>query len=261
VTDQRQRQRQRRQARLAAERAARRRRRRRVATGGAAVAVVLGLGTVAVVARPEDGDDEAARQERAPSPTEAQPESDQGADCPPTEKPVETPRSVEGPFPHCLEDGVDYRAVVTTSRGEFTIDLAEAAAPITVNNFVALSRWGWFDGDDFHRVVPGFVIQAGDPVGTPPGTGGPGYAIPDELPDEVGAYVEGAVAMANAGPETGGSQFFVCLDCSSLPGPDYSLFGQVTAGIEVVKTINYLGQGDGPPREPVAIESVEITER
>jgi cyclophilin family peptidyl-prolyl cis-trans isomerase len=182
------------------------------------------------------------------------------APCPPSTPPEETPRSFAAPR-KCIEDGVDYGAVLHTTEGDITVDLLEDRAPGTVDNFVVLARWGWFDGDDFHRVVPGYVAQAGDPFGRPPGTGGPGYEIPDELPASVGDYLPGAVAMANHGPDTGGSQFFLCTDCSRLPAPDYSLFGQIRAGMDVLAQIDALGAGDGPPRKPVSIRSVTITER
>lgn len=180
--------------------------------------------------------------------------------CPPEAKPAEPLLAYDDAPQRCLTDGVDYGAVVTTSEGAFTIDLLEERAPGTVNNFVVLARNGYFDGDDFHRIVPGFVNQAGDPVGEPPGTGDPGYAIADELPADVSDYVEGAVAMANSGPDTNGSQFFVCVGCSSLPSPDYSLFGQVTEGLDVSSAINALGQADQTSSRPVTITSVEITE-
>jgi cyclophilin family peptidyl-prolyl cis-trans isomerase len=181
-------------------------------------------------------------------------------ECAPDEKPADTPKTFAAAPKQCLKDGVDYSAVVTTSEGAFTIDLLEHRAPGTVNNFVQLARWGWFDGDDFHRVVPGFVNQAGDPFGDPPGTGGPGYTIPDELPPAVQSYARWAVAMANSGPNTNGSQWFTCIDCSKLPTPGYSLFGQVVDGTDVVQAINDLGTGDGPPSKPVTITSIEIVE-
>ena len=179
--------------------------------------------------------------------------------CPPAEKPAQRPTSFTDAPQRCLEDGVDYSAEVVTSEGAFVIDLHEDRAPGTVNNFVVLARSGWFDGDDFHRVVPGFVNQAGDPVGDPPGTGGPGYTIPDELGGTDG-YPEGAVAMAKTpAPDSAGSQWFVCVDCSTLP-LEYSVFGQVTEGLDVVRAINALGQADQAPSRPVAITSVEIRE-
>jgi cyclophilin family peptidyl-prolyl cis-trans isomerase len=164
-----------------------------------------------------------------------------------------------------LKDGCTYSATMTTNFGEIEIDLDPEAAPETVNSFVFLATQGFFDGLTFHRVVPGFVIQGGDPTGT--GTGGPGYTIPDELPAEPG-YAEGAVAMANAGPNTSGSQFFIVTgDASFLPNA-YSLFGTVTEGLDVAKEIEGLADpnadpndpGAQSPTEPAVIESVRITE-
>jgi len=179
--------------------------------------------------------------------------------CPPAEKPATPVRSFTDAPQRCLKDGVDYKATFETSEGSFTVDLLEKRAPGTVNNFVVLARNGFFDGLTFHRVVPGFVIQGGDPKGD--GSGGPGYTIPDELPTSVASYKQWAVAMANTGqPKSGGSQFFVCVDCSTLPGPGYSLFGQVTAGTDTVSKIDALGTGDGPPSKTVTITSVTILE-
>jgi cyclophilin family peptidyl-prolyl cis-trans isomerase len=179
--------------------------------------------------------------------------------CPPATPPAQTPRTFAAAPRRCIDTGKDYGAVIATSEGTFTVDLAERTAPGTVNNFVVLARWGWFDGDDFHRVVPGFVAQAGDRFGDPQGTGGPGYTIPDELPKT--PYVKGSLAMANTGaPDSAGSQWFVCEDCSSLP-LQYATFGTVTAGLDVVDRIMALGVSDGPPSKPIAITKVTITER
>ena len=181
-------------------------------------------------------------------------------ECPPEEKPAKRPESFDDAPRRCLEDDVDYGAVVTTSEGTFTIDLLEEEAPGAVNNFVVLARWGWFDGNDVHRVVRGFMNQTGDPVGQPTGTGDPGYTIPDELPASLAEYRPGTVAMANRGADTSGSQWFACVDCSGLPSPDYTIFGQVVEGQDVVQAINAFGVGNGPPSRPIAIETVEITE-
>jgi len=123
-----------------------------------------------------------------------------------------------------------YRATVTTDRGVMVMDLDPALAPNTVNNFVALARQGYYDGLTFHRVVPDFVIQGGCPEGS--GRGGPGYKFADEPVQ--GEYTLGAVAMANAGKNTNGSQFFVCIDdCTRKLTKDYNLFGYVVEGIDV----------------------------
>ncbi len=158
----------------------------------------------------------------------------------------------------CIDLAGAYSLTVDTSQGTFTIELFPAMAPITVNNIVYLARYHFFDNTICHRVVKDFVVQCGDPTGT--GTGGPGYEIADELP-RAGEYQLGTVAMANAGPDTNGSQFFVIsgLDGVSLP-PDYTLFGQVIGGMEVVDAINALGTPDQSPSETVTINSVTVTE-
>jgi peptidyl-prolyl cis-trans isomerase B (cyclophilin B) len=131
-----------------------------------------------------------------------------------------------------------YRVTVDTTKGEVVMDLMPSLAPKTVNNFVSLARDGFYDGLTFHRYVPDFVIQGGDPDGT--GSGGPGYKFEDE--PVKGSYREGAVAMANSGPNTNGSQFFICnSDCQHKLTPNYNLFGYVVSGQDVV---NSLRQGD-----------------
>jgi cyclophilin family peptidyl-prolyl cis-trans isomerase len=147
---------------------------------------------------------------------------------------------------------------MVTSKGTMTIALDPIAAPATVNNFVFLARWHYYDGVVFHRIIPGFMLQGGDPDGT--GRGGPGYRFDDELPAP-GRYEIGSLAMANAGPNTNGSQFFIVSgpDGTSLP-PSYSLFGQVVKGLDVVKAIESVGSRSGAPSEQVVIESVAITE-
>ncbi len=132
-----------------------------------------------------------------------------------------------------IETNRTYKAVIKTNKGDIHLQLNPAEAPQTVNNFVVLARDGFYDGVVFHRVVPGFVIQGGDPTGT--GSGGPGYKFRDEPVKR--PYKAGTLAMANAGPNTNGSQFFICLeDQSSLP-PSYTIFGDTTSGMEVVRNI------------------------
>ncbi|HWC11282.1 MAG TPA: peptidylprolyl isomerase [Acidimicrobiales bacterium] len=165
------------------------------------------------------------------------------------------------PPPPCIDTARTYVAEMVTSKGNITIALDAKRAPTTVNNFVVLARYHFYDGLTFHRVVPNFVIQGGDPPGT--GGGGPGYTFPDELP-EAGQYKVGSVAMANSGPDTNGSQFFIVSgDTGADLEPKYSLFGEVTAGLDVVEAIEALGNPDdraGRPREIVTIESVTIEE-
>lgn len=149
-----------------------------------------------------------------------------------------------------------YTATLKTNHGDIEIEFDPAGAPLAVNNFVHLARDGYYDGVIFHRVVPGFVIQGGDPTGT--GRGGPGYKFRDELEGE-GNYSRGTVAMANAGPNTNGSQFFICLDDVGLPH-QYTIFGRVTAGMEAVDAIAALPRRGEKPLEDAVMNSVEIAE-
>ena len=160
--------------------------------------------------------------------------------------------------PMIIDPAKNYSATMVTSKGTLEIVLDAAGAPNTVNSFVFLSRWHYYDGIVFHRVIPGFVLQGGDPTGT--GAGGPGYRFKDELP-KAGRYELGSLAMANAGPDTNGSQFFVISgpDGMRLP-PLYALFGKVVKGLDVVAAIEAIGTGSGRPQEDVIIESVTITE-
>ena len=179
-------------------------------------------------------------------------------DCPNTDGSSPQQRKFDGPPPMCIDPEKAYTAEMVTSHGSLTISLDPVAAPKTVNNFVFLARYHYFDGLGFHRVVPGFVLQGGCPEGS--GRGGPGYRFEDELP-KAGRYELGSLAMANAGPNTNGSQFFIISGPSGvrLP-PQYSLFGKVVKGMETVEKIDSLGRGDGPPSEKVTIESVTVTE-
>jgi cyclophilin family peptidyl-prolyl cis-trans isomerase len=160
--------------------------------------------------------------------------------------------------PTVIDTAKRYTATMVTSHGTMVIALDPLAAPKTVNSFVFLARYHYYDGVIFHRVIPGFVLQGGDPTGT--GTGGPGYKFEDELPAP-GRYQIGSLAMANAGPNTNGSQFFVISgpDGVRLP-PQYALFGAVVSGGDVVAAIDALGTRSGKPTEKVTIESVTITE-
>lgn len=138
------------------------------------------------------------------------------------------------PPEHQIDESKIYRATITTDRGTIVAELDPRLASRSVNNFVGLARQGFYDGLTFHRVVPEFVIQGGDPKGD--GTGGPGYKFGDE-PVQA-EYHLGAVAMANAGPDTNGSQFFVCIDdCTRKLSKDYNLFGYVVEGIDVAQAV------------------------
>ncbi len=164
----------------------------------------------------------------------------------------------------CIDLTKTYTAVVSTSKGDLTIVLDPAKAPGTVNNFVNLARSKYFDNTVCHRAIPSFVVQCGDPTAT--GTGGPGYSIADELP-ATGEYKLGSLAMANSGPNTNGSQFFIISGDQgiTLP-PNYSLFGQVTTGLDTTlpaldKASNDDPASNGvPPKEELRITKIAISE-
>jgi peptidyl-prolyl cis-trans isomerase B (cyclophilin B) len=159
-----------------------------------------------------------------------------------------------------LDPDATYSLVLKTTEGSFTIELDQKLAPNTARSLVRLARNGFFDGTKFHRVVPGFVIQGGDPTGT--GSGGPGYSTVDVPPSDA-AYTEGVVAMAKTqteAPGTAGSQFFVVTGKDIGLPPEYAIVGRVTDGMATVKAIDALGVGDGPPSKPVVIKKVTVQE-
>jgi cyclophilin family peptidyl-prolyl cis-trans isomerase len=248
-------------AKLAARRASDRRKKRRqraaAAIVGIAVAVGgLGFGLLSLVG---GGETPAA----TPTPP---PNAELGVACG-AEVP-DAAAEAKPPFDKAPKQTIDqskkYRARITTSCGTIVLELFADVAPRTVNNFVFLSRSGFYDGLTFHRIVPGFVIQGGDPEGT--GAGGPGYQFKDELDNDL-EYELGTLAMANSGPNTNGSQFFIVAgdDGKSLP-KSYTIFGKVTRGLDVVEAINALptvggsGQDAESPRQKVYIEKVTIRE-
>jgi peptidyl-prolyl cis-trans isomerase B (cyclophilin B) len=161
-----------------------------------------------------------------------------------------------------LEDGKTHSVVVDTDKGSFTFELATDISPCTTAAFAGLVQKGFFDGLTFHRIVPGFVIQGGDPLGN--GMGGPGYTTVDAPPEDT-TYEKGLVAMAKAGNEpsgTSGSQFFVVSADGVELTPDYAVLGRVTDGIDVVEEIGELGNPNDPsgaPTEKVDIEKMELT--
>jgi len=176
-------------------------------------------------------------------------------------------KTYQAPPEMLLDPDKKYWAVVKTNRGDFKIELLADRAPITVNNFVFLARDAFYNGIKFHRIIKDFMIQTGCPQGT--GMGGPGYAFPDELPPIL-PYDPGIVAMANSGPNTNGSQFFVCNGKMSKQlnnNPNYTVFGQVVEGIEIVLAISdtpvrYNRWGEpSQPEEDVLIETIVIEEK
>jgi cyclophilin family peptidyl-prolyl cis-trans isomerase len=150
-----------------------------------------------------------------------------------------------------------YTATLDTNHGEIVIELDPARSPLTVNNFVFLARDGYYDGVIFHRVIENFMIQGGDPTGT--GTGGPGYKFRDEI-EGAGTYSRGTVAMANAGPNTNGSQFFIVHSDAGLP-PSYTIFGKVSSGMDAVDSIATTSTDRSDrPHDEVVINKVTIDE-
>ena len=148
-------------------------------------------------------------------------------------------------------------AVFETNHGTFEIELFEDKAPITVKNFIDLAEKGFYDGLIFHRVIDGFMIQGGDPNGM--GTGGPGYTIPDEFHKDLKHDSEGVLSMANAGPNTGGSQFFITLAATPWLDGHHSVFGKVVKGMDVVREIGKVDTDfQDEPLAKVVMEKVTI---
>ncbi len=179
--------------------------------------------------------------------------------APPADGSAERQTKFSEPFELAIDPSKQYTATIDTSLGELVAFLTPGDAPQTVNNFVNLARHHYYDGLIFHRVISGFMIQGGCPEGS--GRGGPGYKFADELPAP-GKYAIGSLAMANAGPNTNGSQFFIVSGPSGvgLP-PQYSLFGKLIAGLDVLDAIEKVRTGPGDrPADDVVINSITITE-
>ena len=153
-----------------------------------------------------------------------------------------------------------YTATINTSKGKIVVELFAKEAPKSVNNFVFLAREKFYDGTIFHRVIPNFMIQGGDPTGT--GRGGPGYKFENENKDSQRPFKAGTVAMANAGPNTNGSQFFINDgDSPWLTADKYTIFGHVKEGLDVVKAIATAERdANDRPKDPVKIQSIKIAE-
>jgi peptidyl-prolyl cis-trans isomerase B (cyclophilin B) len=187
-------------------------------------------------------------------------ETEETSGCERVDQPEPKPEGTGAAPTQILDASKTYRLVVDTNCGAFTIELDLESAPQTTASLVALARAGFFDGTTFHRVVPGFVIQGGDPTGT--GAGGPGYSTVDAPPSDA-TYTRGIVAMAKAAaeaPGTSGSQFFVVTGGDIGLPPEYAVVGNVVEGMENVLLIDALGAGDGPPSQPVVMEKVTVEE-
>ncbi len=172
------------------------------------------------------------------------------------------PEQYSSPPEMALDTSKKYTATIRTSKGDMTLELLSADAPVTVNNFTFLAKEGFYDGGGFHRVIKDFMIQGGCPRGD--GTGGPGYRFQDEPVTR--RYVRGTLAMANAGPNTNGSQFFIVHgDDVGLP-PNYTIFGMLTEGLDVLDSlanspVTTTGRGEpSQPSERLGITTIEINE-
>lgn len=202
------------------------------------------------------GDNDKNPSASSTAPTKSAPQSP-----PPTPQTMPKRTSYTTAPPLVIDAALRYTARLATSAGEIDIALDTVATPVTANNFIFLAREKFYDKTIFHRVIPGFMIQGGDPEGT--GRGGPGYEFPDE--PVVKTYTRGIVAMANRGPNTNGSQFFIMHGDNPLP-KNYVIFGEVVAGMETVDAIASApttGNGGGEnsrPLKPVMIQSVTIME-
>lgn len=160
--------------------------------------------------------------------------------------------------PMTIDSQKDYRAIVETEKGTFTIQLFADVAPVTVNSFVFLANEGWFDGVTFHRVLDGFVAQTGDPTGT--GAGGPGYTFENEIDPDLVFDRAGLVAMANSGADTNGSQWFVTYAPAEQLSGNYTIFGEVIEGMDVVNSLTRRDPQASPDFEGDRIISIIIEE-
>jgi peptidyl-prolyl cis-trans isomerase B (cyclophilin B) len=227
-------------------------------------AAVLVLAIVAGGCGGDDDQDDGGTADK-PAATTTQPADEQQAGCKDVAQPAPREDGGQKKPTRTLDASKTYEVVFETSCGPFTVRLDQKTSPQAAASFASLARNGFFDETIFHRIVPGFVIQGGDPTAS--GTGGPGYSTRDRVPRDA-AYDPGVVAMAKAGNEpsgTAGSQFFVVTGPGAGLTPDYALLGRVTKGMKVVQEIGQLGDpasgGTGTPLQSVAIEETVVRER
>ena len=169
------------------------------------------------------------------------------------------PKSYSAPPAMTIDESKSYSAKFKTNHGDINIDLFASQAPVTVNNFIFLARDGFYDNVIFHRVIPDFMIQGGDPDGT--GMGGPGYKFQDEFDKSLVFDGPGILAMANAGPGTNGSQFFITVAPTPHLNGAHTIFGKVTSGQDIADAISKVPQGaSNRPTDQVTIELIEIQE-
>jgi peptidyl-prolyl cis-trans isomerase B (cyclophilin B) len=209
------------------------------------------------------GGGESMEQEAAPQPAD-EPAKQAEGECAEVAQPEPKPDGGAKKPKRKLEPARTYQVVLATSCGDITIRLDQKVAPRTAASFASLARSGFFDGTVFHRIVPGFVIQGGDPTGS--GAGGPGYSVRDVPPSDA-AYTQGVVAMAKTQvepPGTSGSQFYIVTGADAGLPPEYALLGKVVKGLDVALAIDKLGDpasgGSGTPLQPVVIEKATLNE-
>ena len=248
----RERQRQNKEARRAAEQEAEKRHKRNRTIRNLAL-LLIPLVIIFVILQVTNSDDSSSKSSAAATKN----------GCSTKTPPKPTTTTLSAPPAMTIDPAKQYTAVMKTSCGDITITLDAATAPQTVNSFVTLAQKGFYDGTLFHRIVPDFVDQGGDPTGT--GNGGPGYSLPDEPP--ANGYTAGSVAMANAGSGTTGSQFFLVVSDSGAqqlgtsPPFKYSALGTMdAAGLKVAQKINSFGGADEKPTQNVYVLSVDISE-
>ncbi len=177
----------------------------------------------------------------------------------PTPSPAPTPKLYPAPPPMIIDTSKDYIAIIETEKGNITLELFDDDVPVTVNNFVFLARDGFYDGCTFHRVIPDFMAQGGDPTGT--GAGWPGYFFPDEFSQHT--HVTGALSMANAGPgtNTNGCQFFITYTPQHHLDGLHSVFGQLIEGMDVLLSLTPRDPRYNPPYKGDTIITITIIER
>jgi cyclophilin family peptidyl-prolyl cis-trans isomerase len=225
-------------------------------------AVVAAIGLSAACNQATSPAAKSQAEQSPPKPADARPAEQKPAAAAASGKPAS--KSYSNPPPMSIDQNKKYTALIKTSMGDMTAELYPKDAPNTVNNFVFLSKEGFYNGVIFHRIVKDFMVQTGDPTGT--GRGDPGYKFADELKGPQ-TYTKGTLAMANAGPNTQGSQFFICHGPGAERLPkNYSIFGKLTGGVDVLDKIAGVQVRPGPggensqPLEPPKIDTIQITE-
>ncbi|MDY6917624.1 MAG: peptidylprolyl isomerase [Chloroflexota bacterium] len=178
-----------------------------------------------------------------------------GGQATPEPTPTPTATAWAGP-PMVIDTARSYTATIETEKGDLVLELFAADVPVTVNNFVYLASQGFYDGCTFHRVMPGFMAQAGDPTGT--GAGTPGYYIPNEITEHT--HVAGALSMANSGADRNGCQFFICYEAQPYLDGSYSVFGQLIEGMEVLESLTPRDPRENPDYDGDTIIRITVEE-